>query len=42
MGETLKQQRRVRDEGLLLVNLCSEGKNFHSVEYDGTSKVSPG
>ena len=42
MGETLKQQRRVMDEGLLLVNFCSEGKNFHSVEYDGTSKVSPG
>ena len=26
MGESLTQQRRVRDEGLRIVNLCREGK----------------
>ena len=26
MGESLTQRRRVRDEGLRIVNLCQEGK----------------
>ncbi len=26
MAERLKQQRRVKDEGLLFVNFCEEGK----------------
>jgi hypothetical protein len=42
MAERLKQQRRVGDEGLLLVNPCSERKNLHSMEDDGISKVSLG
>ncbi len=28
MAERLKQQRRVKDEGLLFVNFCEEGKIF--------------
>ena len=28
MGETLTQQRRVRDEGLRIVNLCQKGKMY--------------
>ena len=27
MGESLTQRRRVRDEGLRVVNLCQEGRN---------------
>jgi hypothetical protein len=42
MAERLKQQRRVKDEGLLVVNFCRERQNLHSVEIDGISKVSPG
>ena len=28
MGETLMQRRRVREEGLRIVNLCQEGRSF--------------
>ena len=42
MAERLKQQRRVRDEVLMDVNLCSERKMLRSAEIDGISKVSPG
>ncbi len=42
MAERLKQQRRVRDEDLMVVNLCRKGENLHSVEIDSTFKVSPG
>ena len=28
MGESLTQRRRVRDEGLRIVNLCQEGRSF--------------
>ena len=28
MGETLMQQRRVREEGLRIVNLSSQGRNL--------------
>ncbi len=28
MGETLTQQRRVSDEGLRVVKLCQEGRNY--------------
>jgi hypothetical protein len=42
MGEILKQQRRVRDEDLSVVNLCRRGEILHSVEFDSTLKVSPG
>ncbi len=31
MGESLTQRRRVREEGLRVVNLCLEGRN-HEVE----------
>ena len=27
MGESLTQRRRVRDEGLRIVNLCQKGRN---------------
>jgi hypothetical protein len=42
MGEILKQQRRVKDDGLLLVNFCRRGKMPDSVGIDGTLRVSPG
>jgi hypothetical protein len=29
MGETLKERRRVEDEGLRIVNSCHEGTNLH-------------
>ncbi len=28
MGESLTQRRRVREEGLRIVNLCQEGRSF--------------
>ena len=28
MGESLTQRRRVRDEGLRVVNLCQEGRSY--------------
>ena len=28
MGESLTQRRRVRDEGLRIVNLCQKGRNW--------------
>ena len=28
MGESLTQRRRVRDEGLRIVNLCQQGRTF--------------
>ena len=31
MGESLTQQRRVRDEGLRVVNLCREGRTVSRV-----------
>ncbi len=37
MGESLMQQRRVRDEGPRVVNLFSEGR-----DKDGTSGISLG
>jgi hypothetical protein len=42
MGEILKQQRRVKDEDLLVVNFCREGEISGSAGFDSTSKVSPG
>ncbi len=37
MGASLMQQRRVRDEGLRVVNLFFEGR-----DQDGTSRISLG
>jgi hypothetical protein len=42
MAERLKQQRRVRDEDLMVVNLCRKGETLRSAEFDSTFKVSPG
>ena len=42
MAERLKQQRRVEEEWLLLVNSCMRGKNLAFGEDDGTLGVSPG
>ncbi len=38
MGESLTQRRRVRDEGLRVVNLFQRGRS----ESDGTRRRSPG
>ena len=40
MDESLTQQRRVRDEGLRVVNLCWMGKK--AAMFDGTIRVSTG
>ena len=40
MGETLMQQRRVRDEGLRVVNRCQGGRN-RSGEYPEWMTVPP-
>ena len=45
MGESLTQRRRVRDEGLRIVNLCQEGRSGYMrivYDFDGTSKGSTG
>ncbi len=45
MGETLTQQRRVREEGLRIVNLCRGGKMAEvliSLWFDGTPEGSTG
>ncbi len=44
MGESLMVQRRVRDEGLRVVNLCQKlGKGWELIapEIDWTSKEAP-
>ena len=44
MGESLMVQRRVRDEGLRVVNLCQKlgkGRELISPEIDWTSKEAP-
>ncbi len=41
MGETLTQQRRVKDEGLWVVNFCQRGRNARK-GADGTLKGSTG
>ncbi len=41
MGETLKQQRRVKDEILLYVNFCKIGKIFPSGELIVLSEQAP-
>ncbi len=44
MGESLTQRRRVRDEGLRIVNLCQQGRNLHvliSVELTVPAKEAP-
>ena len=35
MGESLTQRRRVRDEGLRVVNLCQEGRTANGVTAIG-------
>jgi hypothetical protein len=42
MAERLKQQRRVKEEDLLVVNFCRGGEKFPFREIDSTFKVSPG
>jgi hypothetical protein len=45
MGESLTQRRRVRDEGLRVVNLCREGRKAAGRigrRLDGTFKGSAG
>jgi hypothetical protein len=42
MGEILKQQRRVKDEDLSVVNFCRRGEISGSAGFDSTLKVSPG
>ena len=40
MGESLTQQRRVRDEGLWVVNFC-RGEEMLAMRADGTLKEAP-
>ena len=45
MGESLTQQRRVRDEGFRIVNLCQKGRSDAGPigpHFDGTFKGSTG
>ena len=42
MGESLTQRRRVREEGLRIVNLCKQGRMPGYAGSDGTCKVSSG
>jgi hypothetical protein len=42
MAERLKQQRRVKDEDLMVVNFCRKGETSGSAGFDSTFKVSPG
>ena len=40
MGESLTQRRRVREEGLRIVNLCQEGRSYALVT-EGILTVPP-
>ena len=45
MGESLTQQRRVRDEGFRVVNLCQKGRTGEGLTglyFDGTFRGSTG
>ncbi len=45
MGETLTQQRRVSEEGLWVVKLCRQGRNYFVLivpSIDGTCRGSTG
>ena len=41
MGETLMQRRRVREEGLRIVNLCLRGRNETVPEEEATANYVP-
>ena len=41
MGETLTQQRRVKDEGLRIVNFCLRGRNLTVPEEEATANYVP-
>ena len=41
MGETLTQQRRVKDEGFRIVNLCHRGRERTVPEEEATANYVP-
>ena len=41
MGETLTQQRRVKDEGLRIENFCLRGRNLTVPEEEATANYVP-
>ncbi len=41
MGESLTERRRVRDEGLRVVNRCQRGANFEQSSEEAQAKFVP-
>ncbi len=41
MGESLTERRRVRDEGLRVVNRCQRGANFERSSEEAQAKFVP-
>ena len=41
MGETLTEQRRVREEGLRIVNLCHRGRKLTVLEEEAPANYVP-
>ena len=41
MGETLTQQRRVKEEGLRIVNFCLQGRKMTVPEEEATANYVP-
>ncbi len=41
MGESLTERRRVRDEGLRVVNRCQRGANFEQSSEEAQDKFVP-